>query len=149
MRTGPAFGEVLADIMRRHYIAAVDIARELGVSPALVGRWTRDEALPSPHDVMLLVERLGPRDAERLQRAAAAQAPGSSAAAQAPGSSAAAQAPGSSAAARAPGSSAAAEAPGPDAGRRRLCEAEREALLGLPAEFRLAFAEAMRRPGPA
>jgi len=131
MRTGPAFGEVLADIMRRHYIAAVDIARELGVSPALVGRWTRDEALPSPHDVMLLVERLGPRDAERLQRAAAAQAPGSSAAAQAPGSSAAA------------------EAPGPDAGRRRLCEAEREALLGLPAEFRLAFAEAMRRPGPA
>jgi transcriptional regulator with XRE-family HTH domain len=123
MRTGPAFGEVLADIMRRHYIAAIDIARELGVSPALVGRWTRDEAVPSPHDLMLLIERLGPRDAERLQRAAAGCAT--------------------------PAPSCAAHAAATDAPQRRLCEAEREALLGLPAEFRLAFAEAMRRPGPA
>jgi hypothetical protein len=32
LATSPAIGEVLADIMRQRYIAAIDIARELGVS---------------------------------------------------------------------------------------------------------------------
>ena len=115
MPTGPALGDVLADIMREHSIAAIEIARELGVSPALVARWTRNEALPSRDDLMLLVERLGPRDAERLQRAGACVLAPQPAA--------------------------------PEAASRRLCDAEREALLGLPAEFRLAFAQAMRRSG--
>ena len=118
MPSGPALGEVLADIMRQRYIAAIDIARELGVSPALVGRWTRDEALPSSDDLMLLVERLGPRDGARLQRAAGAR-------------------------------SFRAAASDADRPRRRLCDAEREALIGLPPEFRLAFAEALRKIGAA
>ena len=64
------FGAVLAEIMRRRYIAAIDIARELRVSPLLVGRWLSDEVAASAEDVAILAMLLGGDDGERLRQAA-------------------------------------------------------------------------------
>lgn len=61
-------GLVLGAIMQRRYIAAIDIARELGVHPRTVERWLAGELLPSPDDVATLVRLLGDEDGERLRR---------------------------------------------------------------------------------
>ena len=61
-----SFGATLAGIMERRYIAAIDIAREVGVAPRQVERWLRDEAAPSPVDVRTLAGLLGGADGARL-----------------------------------------------------------------------------------
>src|SRR3954447_20790838 len=66
-----SFGQTLADVMQRRYIAAIDIARELAINPALVARWARDEAHPSANDAALLAGLIGGQDGARLDQAAA------------------------------------------------------------------------------
>lgn len=65
------FADVLGEIMRRRYIAEIDIARELGVSPALVTRWVRGTALPAAHDVTALRQLMYGHDALLFDAAAA------------------------------------------------------------------------------
>ena len=115
MQRTESFGELLTDVMRRRYIAAIDIARELGVSQAQVGRWIRGEAFPAPDDAALLARLLDGQDGERLAQAAT----------------------------RHP--SQAATIDSPPATPRPLDASERIALLGLPAVFRDAFGSAIGR----
>lgn len=115
MDAGSTFGNVMAEVMWRRYIAAIDVARALGVSPRLVERWVRGEVLPRTEDVETLCGLLGGDDAQRLLQAAQACRSGL-----------------------------------PDALRQAepyaLSGSEHALLLGLPAQFREAFASALERP---
>jgi hypothetical protein len=64
---GPdSFGATLASIMERRYVAAIDVAREVGVATRQVERWLRDDAAPSVEDVRTLASLLGGADGQRL-----------------------------------------------------------------------------------
>jgi transcriptional regulator with XRE-family HTH domain len=56
---GQHFGRRLQARMADHYVAAIDLARELSVSPATVGRWLRGTSNPRPEDVETLVRVFG------------------------------------------------------------------------------------------
>src|SRR5690349_2687614 len=65
------FGATLAEIMRRRYIAEIDVARELGVSPTVVAQWLSGATSPTPADVAHLALLLGDEEARTLEAAAA------------------------------------------------------------------------------
>jgi transcriptional regulator with XRE-family HTH domain len=65
-----AFAATLARILRQRYIAEIDVARELGVSPSLVARWLTGDASPSSEDVARLEQLLSGADALALRSAA-------------------------------------------------------------------------------
>ena len=65
-----AFAATLARILRQRYIAEIDVARELGVSPSLVARWLTGDASPSSEDVARLEQLLSGADAAALRTAA-------------------------------------------------------------------------------
>jgi transcriptional regulator with XRE-family HTH domain len=64
------FGTTLGRIMRQWYIAEIDVARELGVSPSHVARWLAGAATPTPEDVSRLGQLLSCADADALRTAA-------------------------------------------------------------------------------
>ncbi len=114
------FGKVLADVMRRLYIAEVDLAGELGVSPTLVQRWISGAAVPTVEDVTALT---------RLLRAGSLHADASMIESAAAGLT---------------------ETTRDDQRHelsRALWPSERELLALLPAVFRQVFAEAFARCG--
>jgi transcriptional regulator with XRE-family HTH domain len=53
------FAERLSELMTHSYLAEVDVARFVGVSPQLVGRWRSAEDLPRPEDVDALARLTG------------------------------------------------------------------------------------------
>jgi transcriptional regulator with XRE-family HTH domain len=55
------FGMTLRALMERYYIAEIDLARTLGVSPALIERWVTGQALPAYEDLPMLSRVLGMR----------------------------------------------------------------------------------------
>jgi transcriptional regulator with XRE-family HTH domain len=131
MDATPTIGQQLAEIMRRRYIAPIDVARALAVSPTLVGRWLRGEALPSKLDIEDLAALLGDPDA-RLLIQAADSLPDATAAG----------------AGRASGAFGDAEAPAQDPAPGAHAYDDAAALRELPAPFRAAFAAALARPHP-
>lgn len=60
MGDGETFGQWLSRHMRlRKFERPVDLARETGISPSLIGRWMRDEALPGMANLKRLAPALG------------------------------------------------------------------------------------------
>lgn len=60
MGDGETFGQWLSRHMRlRGYDRPTDLGRETGISPSLIGRWTRDEALPGMANLRRLAPALG------------------------------------------------------------------------------------------
>jgi transcriptional regulator with XRE-family HTH domain len=54
-----AFAAVLRARMARYYIADIDLARELGVSPATIARWSTGQSRPAREDLAVLSRILG------------------------------------------------------------------------------------------
>lgn len=60
MGDGETFGQWLSRHMRvRGFERPVDLGRETGISPSLIGRWMRDEALPGMANLRRLAPALG------------------------------------------------------------------------------------------